>query len=205
MCHAQFAILHHLSQIMWSQRIKYIIWGKEKQWKKQPPVPSYNITAVRLHLLENPTCANTYTDECFKIIGQAKSPYRLSVLEAMNINCSKPILCRNKEFVYHAKLFNNFLSWSFFHYIYFSIWLFRFFISLFVLLYHIPSIVISSFLPTYLNAFYKLLISACNQLTRRHEKHVSWILIKWTLFFTNEYRLKVYVSRIETIGTSQDL
>ena len=83
---------------------------KRKTVKKQPPVPSYNITAVRLHLLENPTCANTYTDECFKIIGQATSPYRLSVLEAMNINCSKPILCRNKEFVYHAKLFNNFLS-----------------------------------------------------------------------------------------------
>ena len=83
---------------------------KRKTAKKQPPVPSYPITAVRLHLLENPTCANAYTDECFKIIGQAKSPYRLSVLEAMNINCSKPILCRNKEFVYHAKLFNNFLS-----------------------------------------------------------------------------------------------
>ena len=83
---------------------------KRRTEVKQLPIPAYNITAVRLHLLENPACASRYKEECFKIIGQAKTPYQLSVLEAMNINCSKPILCRNKQFVYHAKLFNNFLT-----------------------------------------------------------------------------------------------
>ena len=67
-------------------------------------------SAIREHLFENPACANNYTQDCFNAIGQARTPFHLSVLEAVLINSRKPILCRQKEFVYHCKLFRNFIS-----------------------------------------------------------------------------------------------
>ena len=67
------------------------------------------ISAIHLHLHDNPECASQYTEDCFKIIGSARSAFQLSVLEAVLINQNKPILCRHKEFVYHCKLFRNFI------------------------------------------------------------------------------------------------
>ena len=76
----------------------------------QPSIAPSNISAVKLHLFENPDCARTYTRDCFKVIGQARTPFQLSVLEAVLINSHKPILCRQKDFVYHCKLFRNNIS-----------------------------------------------------------------------------------------------
>ena len=67
-------------------------------------------SAIREHLFENPACARNYTKESFKVIGQARTPFHLAVLEAVLINSRKPILCRQKDFVYHCKLFRNFIS-----------------------------------------------------------------------------------------------
>ena len=76
----------------------------------QPSITPSNISAVKLHLFENPDCARFYTWDCFKVIGQARTPFQLSVLEAVLINSHKPILCRQKDFVYHCKLFRNYIS-----------------------------------------------------------------------------------------------
>ena len=76
---------------------------------QQPPLPSTsNMTAVRLHLLENPACAAAYSKSCFQILAQGRSYFHLSVLEAFYIYSYKPILCRHKEFVYTVKLFDKF-------------------------------------------------------------------------------------------------
>ena len=69
-----------------------------------------NISAIDLHLLENPACGKQYDESCFQIIGHARSAYELSVLESVHINTIKPILCRQKDYVYHCKLFRNFIS-----------------------------------------------------------------------------------------------
>ena len=42
-------------------------------------------SAIGKHLIANPKCAKTYTDDNFRIIGQARSPFHLSVLESVYI------------------------------------------------------------------------------------------------------------------------
>ena len=61
-------------------------------------------SAIRLHLLQNPTCAQHYDDRRFSILAQGRSPFHLSALEATFIKTSNPTLCRQKEFVYSLKI-----------------------------------------------------------------------------------------------------
>ena len=70
-------------------------------------LPTYVDSAVGIHLLENPACAQMYSDEDFTILSRARSKYHLNILEAMFINSMKPELCRQKTFVYYCKLFPN--------------------------------------------------------------------------------------------------
>ena len=58
------------------------------------------------HLIANPECAKTYKDDNFRIIGQARSSFLLSVLESVYIKTQNPVLCRQKkEFVFSLGLF----------------------------------------------------------------------------------------------------
>ena len=57
------------------------------------------------HLIANPKCARTYTDENFRTIGQARSSFHLSVLESVYIKTQNPVLCRQNEFVFSLRLF----------------------------------------------------------------------------------------------------
>ena len=43
-------------------------------------------SAIGQHLIENPECAKTYTDDNFRINGQARSSFNLSVLESVYID-----------------------------------------------------------------------------------------------------------------------
>ena len=70
-------------------------------------IPSYVESAVGMHLLENPSCAESYNNSDFSILAQSRSQYHLNILEAMYINSLKPELCRQKKFVYYCKLFAN--------------------------------------------------------------------------------------------------
>ena len=49
----------------------------------------------------NPECAKTYSDDNFRIIGQARSSFHLSVLESVYIKTENPVLCKQKEFIIH--------------------------------------------------------------------------------------------------------
>ena len=46
-----------------------------------------------------------YTDDNFRIIGQARSSFYLSILESVYIKTQNPVLCRQKEFVFSLGLF----------------------------------------------------------------------------------------------------
>ena len=153
MCLAQFAILHHLSQIMWGQRIKYIIWGKEKQWKN-------NLLFLHTTSLQS-VCT-------FSKIRHMQTHTQMNVSRSLaRLNLHIDWVCWKRWTSIAASLYFAeikslstmqsyliiFFPESFFHYILFFHLIVPLFISLFVLLYHITSIVISSFLPTYLNYF----------------------------------------------------
>ena len=64
------------------------------------------VSAIGLHLMQNPECATHYSYDQFSILAIARSMFHLSVLEATYIKISKPILCRQKEFV-HFKFFTS--------------------------------------------------------------------------------------------------
>ena len=61
--------------------------------------------AIGQHLIANPELARTYTDDNFRLIGQARSSFHLSVLESVYIKTQNPVLCSQKEFVFSLGLF----------------------------------------------------------------------------------------------------
>ena len=55
------------------------------------------VSAIGLHLMQNPKCATQYSNDQFSILAKARSMFHRSVLEATYIKISKPILCRQEE------------------------------------------------------------------------------------------------------------
>ena len=53
-------------------------------------------SAIGQHLITNPECAKTYTDDNFRIIGQVRSSFHLSVLESVYIKTQNPVLCKQR-------------------------------------------------------------------------------------------------------------
>ena len=64
----------------------------------------FHESAIGQHLLDNPECASHHNDDKFSILARGRSLFHLSVLEATFIKSLKPILCKQKEFVYSLKL-----------------------------------------------------------------------------------------------------
>ena len=62
-------------------------------------------SAIGQHLIKNPECAKTYSDDNFRIIGQARSSFHLSGLESVYIKTENPVLCKQKEFIFSLGLF----------------------------------------------------------------------------------------------------
>ena len=62
-------------------------------------------TAIGQHLIANPECAKTYTDNNFQIIGQARSSFHLSNLESVYIKTQNPVMCKQNELVFSLGLF----------------------------------------------------------------------------------------------------
>ena len=58
-------------------------------------------SAIGQHLLTNPECAKTYTDDNFRIIGQARSSFHLGVLESVYIKTQNPVVCKQKSSFFH--------------------------------------------------------------------------------------------------------
>ena len=81
------------------QHVPTSIRKKGSTVREQPPCISKNISskinwesAIGQHLITNPECAKTYSDDKFRIIGQARSSFHLGVLESVYIKDSKPSL-----------------------------------------------------------------------------------------------------------------
>ena len=94
------------------QHVPASIRNKSNTVREQPPrmckKNNSNInceSAIGQHLIANPECAKTYTDDNFRIIGKARSSFHLSVLESVYIKTQNPVLCRQKEFVFSLGLF----------------------------------------------------------------------------------------------------
>ena len=87
--------------ILWGQ--KHCDWGgKVEDWGAfAPPVPMLK----KALLLTNPECAKTYTDVNFRIIGQGRSSFHLSVLESVYIKTQNPVLCKQKDFIFSLGIF----------------------------------------------------------------------------------------------------
>ena len=63
------------------------------------------VESIRQHLLENAQCAANYNEDQFSILDTARNGFHLSVLEASYMRERRPILCKQKEFVYTLNLF----------------------------------------------------------------------------------------------------
>ena len=49
--------------------------------------------------------AKTYTDDTFRIIGEVRSFFHLSVLESVCVKIQNPVLCKQKEFIFSLGIF----------------------------------------------------------------------------------------------------
>ena len=95
------------------QHVPTSIRKKSSTVREQPPRMCKSISsksncesAIGHHLITNPECTKTCTDNAFRIIGQARLSFHLGVLESVYIKTQNPVLCRQKEFVFSLKLFN---------------------------------------------------------------------------------------------------
>ena len=61
-------------------------------------------SAIGLHLLQNPTCAQHSDDSRFSIHAQGRSPFHPPTLETTFIKTSNPALCRQKDFVFSLNI-----------------------------------------------------------------------------------------------------
>ena len=64
-----------------------------------------NDSAIGEHVITNPGCAKTYTDDNFLVIGQARLSFHLKVLESVYIKTQNAVLYKQKEFVFLLGLF----------------------------------------------------------------------------------------------------
>ena len=71
-------------------------------------LPRISKSAIGSHLLENPACAEAYDPSCFQVLATGRTKYHTDVMEGVFINSEKPVLCRQKDFVYAVKLFQKY-------------------------------------------------------------------------------------------------
>ena len=72
---------------------------KNNMIREQPPFMCKNSiskiksdSAIGQHLITNPECAKTYTDDNLRIIGQARSSFHLSIFESVYTQTQNPVL-----------------------------------------------------------------------------------------------------------------
>ena len=94
------------------QHVPTSIRKKSNTVREQPPRLCKNNnskinceSAIGQHLLTNPECAKTYTDDNFRIIGQGRSSFHLSVLESVYIKTQNPVLYKQKDFIFSLGIF----------------------------------------------------------------------------------------------------
>ena len=116
MCHCDSRFVGQTSQRL-QDRIKQHVpqWLRQqlthlhrsqphKSCKRNNPKPDCD-SAIGQNLLDNDQCALNYDNRQFSILAEARSSFHLNLLEAAYIKTRRPVLCRQKEFVYALKLF----------------------------------------------------------------------------------------------------
>ena len=79
---------------------------KHKTDRKLPDASTQS-SAIGKHLCESADCAAAYTPDWFTVLEQARTSFHLATLEATYIASMKPILCRQKTFVYTLRVFGG--------------------------------------------------------------------------------------------------
>ena len=64
-------------------------------------------SAISQHLFDNDQCALNCDNERFSILAAARSSFHLILLKAAYSKTRRPMLCRQKQFVYTLKLFRS--------------------------------------------------------------------------------------------------
>ena len=93
--------LKHVSASIWTK----ITTIREPRMCKNSNSKMKSDSAIGQHLIKNLECTKTYSDENFRIIGQARSSFHLSVLESVYIKTQNPVVCKRKEFIISLGLF----------------------------------------------------------------------------------------------------
>ena len=93
------------------QHVPTSIRKKSSTIREQPPCLCKNNSKINCestigqHLLTNPECAKTYTDDNFPVIGQGRLSFHVSVLESVYIKTQNPVLCKQKDFIFLLGIF----------------------------------------------------------------------------------------------------
>ena len=92
------------------QNVPTCIRKKSTIVREQPPCLWKNSNskincelAIGQHLLTKPEGAETYTDNNFQIIEQARSYFHISVLESVYVKRQNPVLCKQKDLIFHLE------------------------------------------------------------------------------------------------------
>jgi hypothetical protein len=109
-CHCDSEYIGRTSQRLHRRRDEHVP-NNIREWingTKSKPKANY-FTAIGSHLLDNPTCAQHYSDRMFKILARGRNQFHLKILESLFIRTKKPVLCRQKQYVYKTRLFKMLL------------------------------------------------------------------------------------------------
>ena len=100
----QDRIKQHISQWLRQQLTRPRRSQSHRSCKRNDTKPECG-SAIGQHLLGNDQCALNYDNKRFSILATARSSFHLNLLETAYIKSQRPVLCRQKEFVYALKLF----------------------------------------------------------------------------------------------------
>ena len=109
-CHCDSEYVGRTSR-RFHQRINDHVPRNIRDWiagNRRKPRADY-FTAIGNHLLHNADCAQHYDEQMFTILARGRNQFHLSVLESLFIRTAKPVLCKQKQYVYKTKLFKMLL------------------------------------------------------------------------------------------------
>ena len=107
-CHCGSEYLGRTSQrfhLRRSQHVPKIIMDWINGNSPRPNHRQY-FTAIGQHLFDNPSCAQNYHNNRFSIVTRGRNNFHLNVLESLYIKINKPVLCKQKQYIYNTLLYN---------------------------------------------------------------------------------------------------
>ena len=110
-CHCDSVYLGRTSQRFHLRKDQHIPRNLRNWIEGNSPRPFHRkyFTAIGQHLFDNPNCAHNYNESMFSIVARGRNNFHLSVLESLFIKINKPVLCKQKLYVYNTLLFNSLL------------------------------------------------------------------------------------------------